>query len=208
MITCQVVIGVLIKLLFSGGGGGEALTGAIIAFICVYVSGFAWSWGPLAWLVPSEIAPLEIRAAATAINTAVSFFCFCCWPSYRSRVPPVPFRNNTLTPRSKTNNPVHSSTFCARSWSASALFPFCASCAKALFTSSPFGASVCRKHWVVGWSCWGGGGALVRHKLLGDPPRLRCQVPSRARRRSPQLFPHPLPRPPSLPLPPSLPPPK
>ncbi|KAK9092405.1 hypothetical protein Syun_027316 [Stephania yunnanensis] len=23
--------------------------------ICVYVAGFAWSWGPLGWLLPSEI---------------------------------------------------------------------------------------------------------------------------------------------------------
>jgi hypothetical protein len=40
MIACQVIIGALIKLLFSGGAaaaGSEALTGAIIAFICVYV---------------------------------------------------------------------------------------------------------------------------------------------------------------------------
>ncbi|KAF8062934.1 hypothetical protein HT031_003773 [Scenedesmus sp. PABB004] len=33
------------------------------------IAGFAWSWGPLGWLVPSEIQPLETRAAGTAINT-------------------------------------------------------------------------------------------------------------------------------------------
>ncbi|CAN1284472.1 Sugar transport protein 1 [Linum perenne] len=36
----------------------------VVLFICVYVAGFAWSWGPLGWLVPSEIFPLEIRSAA------------------------------------------------------------------------------------------------------------------------------------------------
>ncbi|KAK9220022.1 hypothetical protein WN943_008669 [Citrus x changshan-huyou] len=26
----------------------------VVLFICIYVAGFAWSWGPLGWLVPSE----------------------------------------------------------------------------------------------------------------------------------------------------------
>lgn len=35
----------------------------IVVLICVYVSSFAWSWGPLGWLIPSETFPLETRAA-------------------------------------------------------------------------------------------------------------------------------------------------
>lgn len=27
----------------------------VVLFICIYVSAFAWSWGPLGWLVPREI---------------------------------------------------------------------------------------------------------------------------------------------------------
>ena len=34
--------------------------------------GFAWSWGPLGWLVPSEIFPLEVRSAAQSINVSVN----------------------------------------------------------------------------------------------------------------------------------------
>ncbi|PIA50312.1 hypothetical protein AQUCO_01300807v1 [Aquilegia coerulea] len=45
----------------------------ILVLICVYVAGFGLSWGPLAWLVPSEIFPLEIRSAGQSINVAVSF---------------------------------------------------------------------------------------------------------------------------------------
>lgn len=44
----------------------------VVTFICIYVAGFAWSWGPLGWLVPSEIFPLEIRSAAQSINVAVN----------------------------------------------------------------------------------------------------------------------------------------
>lgn len=44
----------------------------IVGVICVYVSGYAWSWGPLGWLVPSEIFPLEIRPAAQSITVGVN----------------------------------------------------------------------------------------------------------------------------------------
>ncbi|KAF3508509.1 hypothetical protein F2Q69_00003043 [Brassica cretica] len=32
-----------------------------------YVMGFAWSWGPLGWLIPSETFPLETRSAGFAV---------------------------------------------------------------------------------------------------------------------------------------------
>ncbi|XP_021841542.1 sugar transport protein 1-like [Spinacia oleracea] len=44
----------------------------VVLFICIYVAGFAWSWGPLGWLVPSEIFPLEVRSAAQSINVSVN----------------------------------------------------------------------------------------------------------------------------------------
>ena len=40
--------------------------------ICVYMTWFAWSWGPLGWLVPSEIFPLEVRSAAQSINVSMN----------------------------------------------------------------------------------------------------------------------------------------
>lgn len=45
---------------------------ALVIFICIYVAGFAWSWGPLGWLVPSEIFPLEVRSAAQSVNVSVN----------------------------------------------------------------------------------------------------------------------------------------
>lgn len=44
----------------------------VVVAICVYVAGFAWSWGPLGWLIPSEIFPLEVRSAAQSINVSVN----------------------------------------------------------------------------------------------------------------------------------------
>lgn len=47
----------------------------VVAFICLYIVAFAWSWGPLGWLVPSEILPLEIRSAGQSINVGVNMIC-------------------------------------------------------------------------------------------------------------------------------------
>lgn len=56
------------------GSLSKSYANALVAFICIYVSGFAWSWGPLGWLVPSEIFPLEIRSAGQSINVSVNMF--------------------------------------------------------------------------------------------------------------------------------------
>lgn len=75
MFLCQVAIGILIGVKFGVNGQGS-LSGAeadvTLFLICLYVASFAWSWGPLGWLVPSEICPLEIRSAGQAINVAVN----------------------------------------------------------------------------------------------------------------------------------------
>lgn len=59
------------------GDHGELSKGygiLVLILICIYVAGFGFSWGPLGWLVPSEIFPLEIRSAGQSISVAVSFF--------------------------------------------------------------------------------------------------------------------------------------
>ncbi|XP_020095411.1 sugar carrier protein C-like [Ananas comosus] len=75
MLACQVIVGTLIAIKF--GTSGEAhlsktYAAFVVFFICLYVAGFAWSWGPLGWLVPSEIFPLEIRSAGQSINVSVN----------------------------------------------------------------------------------------------------------------------------------------
>ena len=39
--------------------------------MCSYVAVFAWSWGPLGRLVPSEIFPLEIQSTTQSIAVLV-----------------------------------------------------------------------------------------------------------------------------------------
>ncbi|KAM7259679.1 hypothetical protein ACFE04_015420 [Oxalis oulophora] len=67
MFITQFVIGIiLIKDLKPTGdlNSHEAL--AVVILVCVFVMGFAWSWGPLGWLIPSETFPLETRTAGFA----------------------------------------------------------------------------------------------------------------------------------------------
>ena len=49
---------------------GEAIL--ILFLVYAYVAAFAWSWGALGWLVPSEICPLEILSAGQAINVSIN----------------------------------------------------------------------------------------------------------------------------------------
>lgn len=77
MIIAQIVVGCLIGSVFGNAGQGqfsEGMGNLTLAFICIYVAAFAWSWGPLGWLVPSEIHPLEIRSAGQSLNTSINMF--------------------------------------------------------------------------------------------------------------------------------------
>ncbi|MCO5582283.1 hypothetical protein L7F22_036175 [Adiantum nelumboides] len=77
MFISQIVIGAIsgakIELMRTGSIDKTSAI-VVVVVVCVYVAGFAWSWGPLGWLVPSEIFPLEIRSAGQAINVSVNLF--------------------------------------------------------------------------------------------------------------------------------------
>ncbi|KAI6672261.1 hypothetical protein NL676_000167 [Syzygium grande] len=74
MLASQAMVGgILAAKLGDHGGISKAYAYSVLVLICIYVSGFAWSWGPLGWLVPSEIYPLEIRSAGQSITVAVGF---------------------------------------------------------------------------------------------------------------------------------------
>lgn len=48
----------------------------LLRMVCAraqHVVWLLWCRGPLGWLVPSEVQPLETRAAGTGINTMVNF---------------------------------------------------------------------------------------------------------------------------------------
>ncbi|KAK9181527.1 hypothetical protein WN944_024664 [Citrus x changshan-huyou] len=72
MLLSQVMIGsIMAAQLGDHGGFSIGYAYLILVLICVYKAGFGFSWGPLGWLVPSEIFPLEIRSAGQSITVAV-----------------------------------------------------------------------------------------------------------------------------------------
>ncbi|KAK9182569.1 hypothetical protein WN944_025714 [Citrus x changshan-huyou] len=44
----------------------------VVIMICTFISAFAWSWGPLGWLIPSETFPLETRSAGQSVTVCVN----------------------------------------------------------------------------------------------------------------------------------------
>ncbi|RLM80603.1 sugar transport protein 5-like [Panicum miliaceum] len=59
-----------------GTDGGKSMprgyAAAVVALVCVYTAGFGVSWGPLKWVVTTEIFPLEVRPAALGLGGAIS----------------------------------------------------------------------------------------------------------------------------------------
>ncbi|XP_039792917.1 sugar transport protein MST6-like isoform X2 [Panicum virgatum] len=75
MLAGQLAVGALIGAKFGWSGVATIPPGyaaAVVVVMCAYVAGFAWSWGPLGWLVPSEVMPLEVRPAGQSITVAVN----------------------------------------------------------------------------------------------------------------------------------------
>lgn len=74
MVVCHAALAALLAAFVKEGGPPmpRAVGVALVACICGFVSAFAWSWGPLGWLTPIEVQPLETRSLASGINVAVN----------------------------------------------------------------------------------------------------------------------------------------
>ncbi|XP_042490391.1 sugar transport protein 5-like [Macadamia integrifolia] len=60
-----------------GASDNEPLTKetakAIMVWMSLYSAGFGYSWGPLAFLIPSEVLPIEVRPAGNGIGISINF---------------------------------------------------------------------------------------------------------------------------------------
>ncbi|XP_065882115.1 sugar transport protein 5 isoform X2 [Euphorbia lathyris] len=76
MFICQVALAVVLAKTTGVSGSDEISRGytvLVLVLMCLYAAGFGWSWGPLSWLIPSEIFPMKIRPAGQSISVAVNF---------------------------------------------------------------------------------------------------------------------------------------
>ena len=55
MVIAEIVVGVTLKYQFVKDNGklSTAPSIGVLVTICVFIAGFAWSWGPIGWLYPT-----------------------------------------------------------------------------------------------------------------------------------------------------------
>ncbi|PSS31641.1 Sugar transport protein [Actinidia chinensis var. chinensis] len=76
MFVCQVAVACVLAAATGVSGTKQISKGLsllVLFLMCLYVAGFGWSWGPLSWLIPSEIFPMKIRTTGQSISVAVNF---------------------------------------------------------------------------------------------------------------------------------------
>ncbi|KAI1375371.1 hexose transporter [Hypoxylon crocopeplum] len=68
MAACQLVIAIFSTL--ASNTESSLVARLLIVFVSLFVFFYAASWGPVAWVVTSEIYPLKIRAKSMSVSTA------------------------------------------------------------------------------------------------------------------------------------------
>jgi sugar porter (SP) family MFS transporter len=67
MLVCEYLVAIIgVTISVTNTAGQKCL----VAFVCIYIAFFASTWGPIAWVVTSEIFPLAVRAKAMSLSTA------------------------------------------------------------------------------------------------------------------------------------------
>jgi len=77
MIICQFIVGIIGVTAGKLENNNHAAVSAMIAFICLFISSFAMTWGPAAWVVIGEIFPIPIRSRGVGLSTASNWFWNC-----------------------------------------------------------------------------------------------------------------------------------
>ncbi|KAK4341459.1 hypothetical protein RND71_039960 [Anisodus tanguticus] len=76
MLICQVATASTLAASIGENGSkhiNKQYSALVLALMYIYAAGFGWSWGPLSWLIPSEIFPMNIRSTGQNISVAVNF---------------------------------------------------------------------------------------------------------------------------------------
>ncbi|KAG5175422.1 general substrate transporter [Tribonema minus] len=69
-----------------------AVSWTIVGFCALYVVNFAFSWGPVGWIVPAEIFPLDLRGKGMSLTTSANWL----WNFIIGKVTPELLRQDRL----------------------------------------------------------------------------------------------------------------
>lgn len=73
MLSCEFLVAIVGTVM----PGSTSANKVLIAFVCVYIFGFASTWGPAGWVMIGELFPLPIRAKAVALSASSNWVWNC-----------------------------------------------------------------------------------------------------------------------------------
>ncbi|EIE25408.1 general substrate transporter, partial [Coccomyxa subellipsoidea C-169] len=73
MFGMQIATGAIAAVNFKNGSIPAQIANGMLTCICIFVACFSFSWGPLGWLVPSEIHTNQTRTAGMCTTVFVNF---------------------------------------------------------------------------------------------------------------------------------------
>ncbi|TGO10156.1 hypothetical protein BTUL_0143g00270 [Botrytis tulipae] len=77
MLICEFIVAIIGVTAGRLSEHNTSAVSAMIAFICIYISFFASTWGPGAWVVIGEVFPLPIRSRGVGLSTASNWLWNC-----------------------------------------------------------------------------------------------------------------------------------
>jgi len=75
MASSHIIIAIIVGLFYTDWADHSTEAWVAVAFVYFFIVSFAYSWGPIGWVYPSEIFPLRIRAKAMSVTTSASWMC-------------------------------------------------------------------------------------------------------------------------------------
>ncbi|CAM0134779.1 hypothetical protein VKS41_000667 [Umbelopsis sp. WA50703] len=75
MAISHIIIAIIVGLFENDWAAHTTQGWVAVAFVYFFIANFAYSWGPIGWVYPSEIFPLRIRAKAMSVTTSANWMC-------------------------------------------------------------------------------------------------------------------------------------
>jgi len=75
MATCHFIVAGITGSFHDSWPSHRAAGWVAVVFVWIYTANFAYSWGPIAWIVVSEVFPLSMRAKGVSVGGSSNWVC-------------------------------------------------------------------------------------------------------------------------------------